>query len=371
MEPNAEQGSTVGQDIRASIEALQARDEPADKTEPAGKTEPVGKTEPAGKTEPVGKTEPAGKTELAGKTEPVAKTEPAGKTEPVKLTDAPPVVSQKVSANQGPRSWKPELREKWATLPSEVQTEVMRREMEVTRALQETARAREFAQQFYEAAAPYQQLIALEGGDPLVSFGNYLKTATILRSGSPAEKANAVAQAIHSYGVDITMLDGALANTIAGKGPIQQSGQQQQFRDPRVDELLGHMTERQQQEEQQLAEELAEEVTAFATDPANEFFEDVRMDVSVLLGVAAERKQKMTLKEAYDKACMLNPNISKVIEQRKAAKAVADAKAAEVARRNAGSSVTGGAPRQTGTKENDASSSVRAAIEDSIARLST
>jgi hypothetical protein len=370
MEPNVDTNAGQEPSLRDSIAAsIETLSEPpvVDKTPVVDKAPVVDKGGAPAKT--AAEIKVKAHTRTVGPKEPVK--EPAAGKEPVKITDTPPITTDKVAAAQrAPVSWKPDIREKWAALPPEVKSEVMRREHEVSRVLQESSEARKFVDAFAQTAAPYQHYIALEGNDPIKAFGDYLKTASLLRGGSPAEKANAVATAIHQYGVDVAMLDQALAQVLQGKpAPRLPDGPgQHQFRDPRLDELLGTLAQRQQQEEAALNEELATEVIEFAQNEANEFFEDVRPDISDLLSMAAARGQKMSLKEAYDKACLLNPEIAKIVSQRSDAAKAVEAKKLADAKRAAGGSITTGAPRQTG-KTQQSEGSVRDSIEASIQQL--
>lgn len=307
---------------------------------------------------------------------------------PAKLTDTPPQAAARQQPPQpgaqaapaapapavgrGPTSWKPEVREKWGSLPPEVQAEVMRREREVVQVLQASHAARQFFEHFRNTTAPYQQYIAMNGnGDPLQTYGQYLRTATILRAGSPIEKATAIAQAVQEFGVDVNVLDQALSTLFRGTPPPQaQQGQgQQQFRDPRMDELLTLLTNQQQEEHDRINQAAAEEATAFASDPANEFFEDLKHEVSDLLLMAANRGQKLSLGDAYKKACMMHPEISKIVVQRDQAKAQQAQQAALQQRRTAASSLRPEPPRQTG-EANGGALSIRAAIEQAAQQLS-
>ena len=105
-------------------------------------------------------------------------------------------------AVRAPAAWKPELREKWAMLPPDVQAEVLRREREINQTLQSSVDARKQVEQLQKTSAPYQHLIAMEGGDPMAAFGDYLRTVALLRGGTPGEKAQALAQAVMKFGID-------------------------------------------------------------------------------------------------------------------------------------------------------------------------
>lgn len=299
------------------------------------------------------------------------------------LTDTPPQTTAKLEGNgqqpagdqsvitvKAPVAWKPEVREKWSGLPPEVQQEVIRREKDHQAALQQSAHARSFFENFQRVVAPHQQLIMLEGDDPIKSFGHYLRTATILRTGTPQEKAIAVAQAIGTYAIDVNMLDQALAAAMQGQPmPQGQASGQMHYRDPRVDQMLASAEQQYQSSMRQLDNELTNEVEAFAADPKNEFFEDVKQDVSLLLKFNAERGKVMTLSEAYQQACLLHPTISKVVTQRQAAQTAQQQQQQHRQRQAAASSVSMQTPRQTGNAGGEAPT-VRQAIEQSIESLS-
>jgi hypothetical protein len=284
--------------------------------------------------------------------------------QPVKAPQQPTSTPESVQ-NKAPSSWKPEIREKWSALPPEVQSEVIRREKEVQATLHQAAQARQFAEAFQQVAQPYAHLIALEGNDPLKAFGDYLRTATVLRSGGPAEKANAVAQACRNFGVDLRMLDAALAGQALPQ-PQQQPGQQ--FQDPRVDQLFQFLSQREQEAQIRKRQDLDSEIESFANDPKNEFFEDLRADISIMLRTMAEAGRTMTLKEAYDRAAMLHPEIGKIVQQRQAAQQAATQQQSLQAKRNAASSLRNTAPAQTGN-QGDRPLTVRQAVEQSLATL--
>jgi len=296
--------------------------------------------------------------------------QPANGAAPQELATGKGLTDTPARQPRGPASWRPEVREKWSAVPAEVQQEVMRREREVSVALQESAQARQFAERFMQTAAPFQHIIALEGGDPIKTFGDYMKTATMLRSGAPQEKANAVAAAIMQYGVDITMLDAALAGAVQGR-PMPQGQMQggQPPADPRVDQILAFLSSSHQQTQERVEQDAMAELEAFASTPEAEFLDDLRLDIADIMRMAASRGQKVTLKDAYEKAAMLHPEISKIMTQRKAAAHAREAKAALDAKRRAAGSITDSTPRQTGGGANEAPSSVRESIEAAVAQL--
>ena len=68
-----------------------------------------------------------------------------------------------------------------------------------------------------------------------------------------------------------------------------------------VQEIRGHLTERQQAELAQRKEATSKEVEAFASDPAHPYFDEVSEDIVKLIGAG------YSLKDAYEKAVWANP----------------------------------------------------------------
>ena len=74
----------------------------------------------------------------------------------------------------------------------------------------------------------------------------------------------------------------------------------------------------------------------------------MRDDMADMLDLAAKRSRVMSLKEAYDRACMMNPGISKIIEQRKLASAATAGRGIIAGKTRAAASITDRAARTSG-----------------------
>lgn len=210
-----------------------------------------------------------------------------------------------------PASWKPTARESWEKAPPEIQQEVLRREKEISAALNESAEARATYQKFRETVSPYESMIRAQGVEPIQAVGNLLRTAAQLATAPVPARAQIVADIIKTYGVDIPTLDSILSGQPAPQAPQQawQPPDPAQFRDPRLDALLAQ----QQTMLQQKASSQIEEVEG------EEFFEDVRDDMADILEVASRRGVALSARDAYNRAVMLHPEVSRVMEQRRAA----------------------------------------------------
>lgn len=282
---------------------------------------------------------------------------PAGTPAPAKpngVATPPPVqgAADGTKAVKPPASWSVATREKWGQLPADVQAEVHRRERETAVALQEAAEARRHHEAFRQTVAPYEGMIRAEGGEPLRAVQSLLQTAAALRTSPPVHKAQLVANLIRTFGVPIEALDAALAGQ-----PPPQGAQGAQYapngmapgpyQDPRVDQLLARM----QQAEAQRASALQQEAHSVVSAFQGEFLDDVREEMADLMEAAGKRGLKLSIEDAYNRAVLLHPEISAVLEQRKAAANAANASASMQRAKAAGSSVRtrpagGGAPPQ-------------------------
>lgn len=331
--------------LDSAFETVAADVEPTSVPEPAPAPEPVQETPPSPSETEQARSERA--RDEAGRFAKKAAEDAAAAPKVDEKPAAPPVPGDKTpapekpaaqppAASKAPQSWKPVAREEWSKISPTVQAEVVRREREVQQALQESSEARQAHQRFKEAVAPFEQMIRAEGAEPMQAIQGLLQTAYALRFAPPQTRADMIAKMVSAYlpgREGLEMLDRRLAGEPAQQGP--QQPQPQQIRDPRVDKLLETLQQRQQvevQTQQQRAAEMVEEIKQ------QEFYEDVRLDMADILEVAQRRGLQMTVKQAYDRACALNPEISRVLTQREEAKRLATPAGATLAARRAGSS---------------------------------
>jgi hypothetical protein len=246
-----------------------------------------------------------------------------------------------------PQSWRPGAREHWGALPPEVQQEVAKRERDMMVALERTADDRKTAQAFQQVYAPYEAMIRGEGSDPIRAIDTLFQTAYQLRTAQPAQKAQLVAGIIRDYNIDVGALDAVLSGQMpmAQPGMPQQMPQQAPMGDPRVDQLMAALQNMGQQNQQAKDAAAHAEVTEFAK--THEFLNDVRDQMADLIEMSANRGVDLSMEEAYNQACRLHPDVSKVVEQRERAKAASEAQQRGKSARRAASSVSGapaGAP---------------------------
>lgn len=183
----------------------------------------------------------------------------------------------------------------------------MRRSEEMHKGLEQYREKAQFGDQMVQAISPYMATIQSLGVHPAVAVQKLMAADHSLRYGTPQQKQQMISQIARDYGVDL--------------GDVQYQAEQP-YIDPQVQQLqsqLGQMQQWIQQQtqarEQQERAALNSEIAAFAQDPSNAYFNDVKNEMAGLLqaGLAS------TLKEAYDKAIFANPNIrTQVLAQQQA-----------------------------------------------------
>lgn len=270
---------------------------------------------------------------------------------------------------RAPVSWRPNVREHWAALPAEVRAEVARREQEVQRTLQETAEARKYADAINRVVAPYEMFIKAENSNPLQAIDNMMATAARLRTGTGPETAGLIAQLVTQFGVGrfgnqfIEQLDSALAGNTPRQDPQQAAVQQavQQQLAP-VQQFMSQFQQAQQQQRQRAQEQAQGEVMQFLEQA--EFGEDVREEMADIIEVSQKRGRQLSLQEAYQQACLVNPDVRATLQARSRARGAQATTGAAQRARAAAVSISGApavsAPQAT-------ASDVRSAIEAAIA----
>lgn len=313
--------------IREALEsAMEEKEkETNEATSSAAKEEPA-KEEPAKQEQETAKQEPAKQEQEQEQETGGSKEDPK---ESVRATDEEEKKEEKPRVkdiDKPPVTWKAGAKERWAKLDPEVRQEIHRREREISTGLSQAAEKGKFADRFTQTIAPYSAVLAAEGvRDPLVAVQNLFQTVTTLRMGTPYEKAMQIAQVIEAYGVPIKELDEILSGN--AKRATSEEARIEQL----VNQRLAPIQQRIQQfdaaegaSQQKIQEEARNAVTSFADEA--EFFDEVRQDMADILDLATRRGRQMTLQDAYNKACAMHPEVSRILNQRSAA-----ARAKEVA----------------------------------------
>jgi len=254
-----------------------------------------------------------------------------------------------------PESWTPSAREGWKDIPEPVRQQIVKREQQINKALNEGAENRKAGEKFNGLATEFAEVIAAEGApDAYTAFRELARTVAQLRMGTPQQRAHKIAGLIQGYGVDINLLDDVLSAQMNGKpaapDPSDPITQMLNERLKPVDNLLAQMTAAQRERQYQANQEAINEVAQFKQNA--EFYADVQNDMADMVEMAERRGYKMPLKEAYEKACALNPEVAKVLQERSEREKLIGQQQEIGAKRRAASSIAG---NQSGAPSNDMS----------------
>lgn len=275
-----------------------------------------------------------------------------------KVEEAPVKPSR---VDRAPASWKGQAKGEWASMPLPARQEIHRREMQIEKALQDTAPVRQFAEQFHRTVSPYMARVnEFAGGNPVAAVEQLLKADYTLSSAPKQQRAAFMAKLIRDYDVDIAELDSALAGV--QQQPAQQSPDIQALVQQQLQAALAPILQREQQTRQQQERQVEQTVEQMAVDPKYPHFEDVREDMADLVDIAAKKGLYLSLDEAYTKAVRLNDDLYtqsvKQVTMQSAAQQHAQAQRAKAA----ASSITG-APAGSGSGQLVGNGDLRSTIE--------
>lgn len=249
---------------------------------------------------------------------------------------AEPVVA-KVPDVQAPKTWRPEAAAKFATLPPEVQAEVLKREEDIFKGLEGYKADATAGKTFQSLLRPYEHLFKAANLDPVQQVGSLLQAHVALATGTPEQKRAFFQQLATSYNVNLD--------------------EEAPYIDPEVAALRAELSSvksqimgREQKEVEKVRSTLQTEIDTFASDPAHQYFDEVANDIAGLLRSGTAKD----LADAYEKAVWANP-VTRAKEQARLtaeveAKAKAEA-ASEVAkaRKATGANVKSTAKVASGT----------------------
>lgn len=270
--------------------------------------------------------------------------EPEGEgAEPLPIDAAPEGDAQPLGGDPtAPVSWTPAAREHWAGIPPEAQAEIIKREGDIARGLQQASGHKRVADEYYRTVAPFQSFIQAAGSSPSQAITELMTTAAQLTQGTPQKKAQVVQNIIAEYGVDITMLDTLLAGETPPDDPNAPLLTAIDERLAPINDFMGQVQHGRQEQAQEVNQEAATELGAFEQSHS-EFYGDLREDMADLMEMATNRGRTMSLEQAYQHAANAHPEIGPILKQRAAAEAGKLDPVAAAAKRNAASSIRGAA----------------------------
>jgi hypothetical protein len=225
-----------------------------------------------------------------------------------------------VTTKNAPSSWAKEQHDNWAKIPKEAQEYVELREKQMLDGIEQYKQGHQQALEMQRVIEPFRGSLQKHGVSETQAIQNLFTHHIALTEGTTEARQAAFVALGQNLGL--------IPNE--GQPPVDQRTQELQQRLERIER---QEQQRAQQAQAQSYSKIEQEVNAFASDPKNEYFDEVADDVVTLL------KTGIDLQSAYEKAVWANPitrakELSKsVAEQTKAlsAKSQQQAKAAKKA----------------------------------------
>jgi hypothetical protein len=227
------------------------------------------------------------------------------------------------SLETAPKSLSPAAREAWKKAPDALKKDIAKRERDYEAGIVKYADNAKRAQAMDNTLAPFQQYMQMNGG-PAKSIQTLLQTGASLQMGSPQQKAQMVANLIKQYGVDIRTLDNMIVGVAAPQDVQENTAVDQRIQQAIApyQQMMNEFQHNKQQQQQQTQHKVATDVQQFSKDPKNEFYNDVQGMMADIMDVEAKSNRFPGMQETYDKACMLHPEISKIVQARQAAESM-------------------------------------------------
>lgn len=270
--------------------------------------------------------------------------------------------------DRAPASWRKEAKGEWAAVPLHIRQEVHRRELEVNRALNDAAQARQNAEQFTKIVEPYMARIQSSGVTPQQAIGHLLQADYTLATASKSQRAQFMAKLIKDYDVDIGELDSAIVGNLQGQQQLPGQPDIQALVQQQLQQALAPIYQERQQAQLAQQQQVTQTVEQMTLDPKYPYFEDVRQDMADLIEVAARRGIALSLEDAYSRAILMNPQAQQSMQQQTATQQ-ANQQNLQAQRAKAASSSVTGAPASGGSGQFSGDGSVRGALEAAFANI--
>lgn len=231
----------------------------------------------------------------------------APNAEPAKEID--PITGRELEPIRAPSTMTPVLREKWGTVPRDMQKFWVDRERDMQIKNQETADERKLAKEFQQVVAPYESTFRQFNTNAVAHAKELFNLDHQLRNGNGAEKAQIIHSLIKHFGPDVQAL---VALAKGDPMPTAQQGQQA----PNVQDAVRQ--EFAAREEAQQVAEAEREMAAFKANPKNEFFDDLKpiMLRAIQGGFIPDGPISEVFRSAYDFAVTQHPEVKQILESR-------------------------------------------------------
>jgi len=186
-------------------------------------------------------------------------------------------------ARQPPSSWSKEQHETWAKMPKEAQDYVELREKQMLDGIEQYKQGHQYAESVSQAFEPFREIVESLGLPDEQIVYNLLSHHAALTQGTLEQRQQALLQVGMATGI------------------IPPDGKQPPPVNPIEQDLKNRLDRIEQMERQREIDKITQTVEQFASDPKNEYFDELSDDIAKFLKMGDD------LQTAYDKAVWANP----------------------------------------------------------------
>jgi len=282
-----------------------------------------------------------------------ATTQSTTTTTPIQAETLKPATDT-TTTDKAPNTWKPEVAVKFTTLPDDVRAEILRREQDVFKGIEQYKVAAEYGQNVYKMLQPYQQRLQEHNVNPVDYIGALANFDNMIHSApSQEQKVQYFRELANHYGITVDHgLFGAEDSTVTA---LRQ----------KINQLESSVNAQLTQAQAKEVATIQKQIDEFKALPEHKHFDVLQHEIAALLqnGVAKD------LKDAYDKALWANPTTRQAeLDRLQADKIAKDTelqkKALEEAKKKKGANV-----RSTVAGSNGAKKTIDQTLEDTYDAL--
>jgi phage shock protein A len=194
-----------------------------------------------------------------------------------------------------PASWKGDAKQVWDALPEKARREVVRREKQIDRTLNETAQIRQNYEQVSQVVQQFEPRLREWNVPAATAFRQFMDTDRVLAQGG-VSAAQKMADLIKAYNIDFRALDAALV----GSAPPRDMEMEQRIQQL-VDQRTAPLLQRYQQETEHNRQAVIETIHSMENNPEYPYFEEVREEMADLIELNASRGEAISLADAYNR----------------------------------------------------------------------
>lgn len=209
--------------------------------------------------------------------------------------------SEAVQAVGAPQTWSKEAIAEWATIPERAKQEILKREDDMFRGIEQYKVAADIGMSYSKVVEPYAPILAAENIDPVQMFQSFAANHYLLTRGTPQQKIELAASMLQGYEIPLAELLNYIADQDVDINP--PNPEIISLREE-LGQLRNFITSSQNSAQQEVTKRIDAEIEAFASDPAHPYFDELASDIQKLF----ESGLASSLAEAYEKAVFANPN---------------------------------------------------------------